>query len=67
VGEELAEEPPELGIGEQLERRGSDLFPLLAGDRLRTFSSQLLAHPELRSAATKLAEAYPDPTDAPPP
>ncbi|WP_044964518.1 helix-turn-helix transcriptional regulator [Sorangium sp. So ce281] len=69
-----------VGMMEELRRKGPEAIPrkkrrqvaasplqVLADPELWRLFRKLLAHPELRSAATKLAEAYPDPTDAPPP
>jgi transcriptional regulator with XRE-family HTH domain len=46
-------------------KRGQNPSPLqlLASPDLWLLLRKLLAHPELRAAATKLAESYPDPTD----
>jgi len=48
-------------------RKGQNPEPLhlLANPDLWRLVRKLLAHPELRAAAMKLAEAYPDPAEAP--
>ena len=68
-----------VGMMAELRRRGPEAIPrkkkkqasasplqLLSDPELWRLFRKLLSHPELRSAAMKLAEAYPDPTDVPP-
>ncbi|AUX21356.1 transcriptional regulator [Sorangium cellulosum] len=69
-----------VGMMAELRRKGPEAIPrkkkratarsplqLLADPELWRLFRKLLAHPELRSAALKLAETYPEPTDAPSP
>ncbi|KYF91401.1 helix-turn-helix transcriptional regulator [Sorangium sp. So ce296] len=68
-----------VGMMEELRRKGPEAIPrkkkkqaaasplqLLSDPELWRLFRKLLAHPELRSAAMKLADTYPDPMDAPP-
>jgi transcriptional regulator with XRE-family HTH domain len=69
-----------VGMMEDLRRKGPSAIPrkrrkpsaasplhALADPDLWRLVRKLLAHPDLRAAADKLAETYPDPADAPPP
>jgi DNA-binding transcriptional regulator YiaG len=66
-----------VGTMEELRRKGPSAVPkrkrgqnpapleLLASPDLWLLLRKLIAHPELRTAAMKLAESYPDPTEKP--
>jgi transcriptional regulator with XRE-family HTH domain len=69
-----------VGMMGELRRKGPSAIPrkkrksapasplhLLADPELWRILRKLLVHPELRAATLKLAEAYPDPADTPPP